>query len=260
MDLKKELKTRGLSTIGTKNELMERLQDAIQDDDSGENGALDNDDLLDEEAVLAEESDEAILEEGNANLIAQEDDAVLLTPTVLSAPKIPAEKTTQSMKKEVSVPKKVILNRKSTAAITSPVSTVGSVLKESEQKSDSQKTNECNEKEGKTVIKITSLSAEERAKLRAAKFGVPIPDSVKKAVRAERFGGATTTGTTTNAKVEDDKLLKRQARFGNVKAEVDEKKQKRAERFGTTTASTSMVSGNGNDVQKQKRAERFGLA
>lgn len=240
------------------------------------------------------------MEEGNANLIAQEDDAVLLTPTVLSAPKIPAEKynqliilnyygtltcyailsrTTQSMKEEVSVPKKVILNRKSTAAITSPVSTVGSVLKESEQKSDSQKTNECNEKEGKTVIKITSLSAEERAKLRAAKFGVPIPDSVKKAVRAERFGGATTTGTTTNAKVclssksvvfflylskyfkvEDDKLLKRQARFGNVKAEVDEKKQKRAERFGTTTASTSMVSGNGNDVQKQKRAERFGLA
>ena len=40
----------------------------------------------------SEESDEAILEEGNVNLIAQEDDAVLLTPTTLTAPKVSVEK------------------------------------------------------------------------------------------------------------------------------------------------------------------------
>jgi len=60
----------------------------------------------------------------------------------------------------------------------------------------------------------------------------------------------------------DEKLLKRQARFGIVSAEeVDVKKQKRAERFGGIsnnptlgTASTEM------DELKRKRAERFGLA
>jgi len=57
---------------------------------------------------------------------------------------------------------------------------------------------------------------------------------------------------------DNDKLLKRQARFGvvsNTNSEVDEKKQKRAERFGTT--STAVGS---SDEQKRKRAERFGLA
>ena len=57
---------------------------------------------------------------------------------------------------------------------------------------------------------------------------------------------------------DNDKLLKRQARFGvisNSNTEVDEKKQKRAERFGTT--STAVGS---SDEQKRKRAERFGLA
>lgn len=255
VDLKKELKTRGLSTIGTKNELMERLQDAVQDDDNGDSGALDNDDLLDEEAVLADE--EAILEEGNANLITQEDDAVLLTPTTLSAPKVTVEKTIQNSKNEiVSAHKKIILNRK---VVTSP-SDSGMVSQEVDNHHDANKSDESDSKEEKKVVKLGSLSAEERAKLRAQKFGVPVPDSVKKAVRAERFGSTNSTeSTTSKSQVPDnDKLLKRQARFGvisNSNTEVDEKKQKRAERFGTT--STAVGS---SDEQKRKRAERFGLA
>jgi len=51
-DLKKELKARGLSVSGSKIELVERLQEATQDEDATEN-VLDNDDLLDEDAVLA---------------------------------------------------------------------------------------------------------------------------------------------------------------------------------------------------------------
>lgn len=35
---------------------------------------------------LQDETDEAILEETNANLIAHEDDAALLTPTTVTAP------------------------------------------------------------------------------------------------------------------------------------------------------------------------------
>lgn len=74
--MKKELKSRGLNTLGSKNELMERLQEALNgnsmifyllyisillqtsgschhfsDDEGGD--ALDNDDILDEDAVLA---------------------------------------------------------------------------------------------------------------------------------------------------------------------------------------------------------------
>lgn len=41
--------------------------------------------------LLQEESDEAILEEGSTNLIVPEDDAALLTPTALVAPKVSTE-------------------------------------------------------------------------------------------------------------------------------------------------------------------------
>ena len=44
------------------------------------------------------------------------------------------------------------------------------------------------EEKEKKIVKLGSLTAEERAKLRAQKFGVPIPESLKKAERAERFG------------------------------------------------------------------------
>ena len=49
---------------------------------------------------------------------------------------------------------------------------------------------ESDEDKEKKIVKLGSLSAEERAKLRAQKFGVPIPESIKKAERAERFGVA----------------------------------------------------------------------
>ncbi|XP_057380454.1 SAP domain-containing ribonucleoprotein-like [Daphnia carinata] len=258
VDLKKELKNRGLSTIGTKNELMERLQDAVHEDETGDNGALDNDDLLDEEAVLAEESDEAILEEGSTNLIVPEDDAALLTPTALITPKVSAEVPAQNSKSEIGTSrKKIILNRKVASSLTSGEE---SVLQETEtpDANSPNKSNETETKEEKKVVKLGSLSAEERAKLRAQKFGVPVPDSLKKAVRAERFGNANSTVAPTGKSqvVDNEKLLKRQARFGVVSnAEIDEKKQKRAERFGANN-----VGGASSDEQKRKRAERFGLA
>lgn len=59
----------------------------------------------------------------------------------------------------------------------------------------------------------------------------------------------------------NEKLLKRQARFGVVTVEVDEKKQKRAERFGTANSAASVSAGSvSTDEQMRKRAERFKLA
>merc|ERR1712127_303407 len=259
-DLKKELKARGLSVSGSKIELVERFQEATQDEDATEN-VLDNDDLLDEDAVLADESEEAILDE---------EDNVLLTPTSILASETKSPlKTPVNEGTTVTATKKVILNRNpiSMAAIpAAKTETINSrkisVDMESQKETSNGDGSDNGEEKKSGVVKLGSLSAEERAKLRAQKFGVPIPDNVKKSVRAERFG-LTTKETIKQAPTEskevlDEKLLKRQARFGVVTAaEVDVKKQKRAERFGTAPTAAATA---GNDELKRKRAERFGLA
>lgn len=149
---------------------------------------------------------------------------------------------------------------------------------ETEKKTDDEEATSASEEQSadKKVVKIGALSAEERAKLRAEKFGVPIPDVMKKAVRAERFGLAESKNTTTgnsqvyfsmfsktkrhsatiSIQVDQEKLTKRQARFGIVADETDLKKQKRAERFGAGATKTSAV----DDEKLRKRAERFGLS
>jgi hypothetical protein len=101
------------------------------------------------------------------------------------------------LKNEIVSPhKKIILNRK----VVTPPSDSGTVSQENDDhlKYDANKGDESDSKEEKKVIKLGSLSAEERAKLRAQKFGVPISDSVKKAVRAERFGGTNSTESNTS--------------------------------------------------------------
>lgn len=80
-------------------------------------------------------------------------------------------------------PKKITINRKIT--IDPPKQ------EEKEVKGDDKEAGTAVSEEHaseKKVVKIGALSAEERAKLRAQKFGAPIPDNVKKATRAERFG------------------------------------------------------------------------
>jgi SAP domain-containing ribonucleoprotein len=169
----------------------------------------------------------------------------------------------------VTTSKKVVLNRKE--FVPTPTTATPSVLSTADQTTDkdSNNSNDAEKKEEKKVVKLTELSAQERAKLHAQKFGLPVSDSSKKLARAERFGMAdgaannsNSTKTTTNPKEVDEKILKRQARFGVVApsaaaTEVEAKKQKRAERFGITTP---IVANAAVDEQKRKRAERFGLA
>merc|ERR1711928_199541 len=240
-DLKKELKARGLNTSGTKNELIERLQESSQDESAD---VLDNDDLLDEDAVLADDTEEAIL---------AEDDNVLLTPTTILPPAPENPLKTPAVAATTTSTKKVVLNRKpiSVAPIPAVKDEAVPVTEESKASSNPEKVEE------KKVVKLGTLSTEERAKLRAEKFGVPISDSVKKMVRAQRFGLASKPENTDSKEVLDEKLLKRQARFGVVTdTEVDIKKQKRAERFGLAPTAAATAA---NDELKRKRAERFGL-
>ena len=168
----------------------------------------------------------------------------------------------------VTTSKKVVLNRKIEVIVPTPT-TATPVLSTADQTTDkdSNNSNDAEKKDEKKVVKLTELSAQERAKLHAQKFGLPVSDSSKKLARAERFGmadGAANDSNkpTTNPKEVDEKILKRQARFGVVAptaaaTEVEAKKQKRAERFGITTPTVANAA---VDEQKRKRAERFGLA
>ena len=83
---------------------------------------------------------------------------------------------------------------------------------------------------------IAAMTDEQRAKLRAERFGVPNEDveKAKKMARAERFG-------TSNDDLEKEKKKQRAERFGldNKDLETDKKKQ-RQERFGTGTDWTSL--------------------
>ena len=151
------------------------------------------------------------------------------------------------------------MNRKIEVIVPTPT-TATPVLSTADQTTDkdSNNSNDAEKKDEKKVVKLTELSAQERAKLHAQKFGLPVSDSSKKLARAERFGNKPVT----NPKEVDEKILKRQARFGVVAptaaaTEVEAKKQKRAERFGITTPTVANAA---VDEQKRKRAERFGLA
>lgn len=185
-ELKEALKAKGLTTTGKKSDLVERLQLAMEPQD---------DDLLEDANVLLGEDDDDI-------------------PLAIKKP----------VTKTVEKPKP--------AKITSPIKLDESKPKGSEVTADAE--NKTEKKGGMTDA--------ERAAARAAKFGSSIsgPDvasEAKKQSRAERFG--IKVGKIGDAPTADLETLKKRAeRFGQSsatamkKAEMDEKIRKRQERFG----------------------------
>ncbi|XP_013404173.1 SAP domain-containing ribonucleoprotein [Lingula anatina] len=121
---------------------------------------------------------------------------------------------------------------------------------------------------GDHVTKVSGMTDAERLAERAKKFGV-VSEEAKKKLRAEKFGlpvpadtKTKTSGNITTAPAADlEKLKKRAERFGittsSTLSNVDkqEKLLKRKERFGVVVGTTN------SDVEekKKKRAERFGL-
>ncbi|KAJ8970876.1 hypothetical protein NQ314_001001 [Rhamnusium bicolor] len=220
-DLKKELKMRGLSTTGNKNELVERLQTALKSSDGA--GPESVDDL--EEDLLNDDDDE--------HLDASE--SVILENDLDDSPKTQKRKINETEQGEArnGPPKKVILNRNNSNN-TEP----------SKQKS------ECNEAEvissdlpEKKVIKLSELSAKERLEMRAKKFGVvAMSIDAKKAVRAERFG----TNSNSASSIKST----------NVATSVVVLKQ-RAERFGGSVS--TIMSGLENKEKLEKKKSKIWL-
>ncbi|XP_042205746.1 SAP domain-containing ribonucleoprotein-like isoform X2 [Homarus americanus] len=281
-DLKKELKSRGLSVTGNKNELVERLQEALE---GGENVPISNvegdDEDFDEEEILGgDDMDSTEL----VKLTPQEEEAALggaiREATLLEQP----EKKKISLKRsEPPLP--------AAPAIVEPVTENDPPAPQEEEKDEESDT------PPKKVIKLDTATDKSPIEVRAERFGIPMTEEAKKLSRASRFGQAT-NGATINKKpaklsmetggTDVEKLKARAERFGEVtskslvKVSELEKLKLRQERFNaaqaaenkTATEKTLITSldsaatariarfgdaGNKDeDALKKKRAERFG--
>ncbi|CRK97828.1 CLUMA_CG011204, isoform A [Clunio marinus] len=217
-ELREMLKTKGLNTVGNKQELVERLQSAVSESSSE---ILNEDDLLNDDEL---EDEKSLLESTNDTF---KSPSVSVKSTSPESVIVPAKKV--SLKRNISVSVPVI------------------ELKPDDEKETITFEESSNEPE-KKVVKISELSSKDRLELRAKKFSITAPINDKDdrlQARAARFGISSTTSTTTpqtTTKNETDslsleKLKKRAERFGTVlvpelkKSEWQEKLQKRQERF-----------------------------
>lgn len=264
IDLKKELKTRGLSTAGNKDELVERLHTYTQNllgsgsDIDGFSESIAENDILDED-VLNEELDyeEDVLKKSselvftgsteNTSLdlpadVSVESNNSSLDVTVVAAndeKPLPQRESGQNQKGE----KKVHLIRNRSLSLLSNTDLKENDKSDENNKSENGDNNKKEESHVKLCTKITPDSIEERLELRKRKFGL-LRDEDKKKARAARFG--ITTEPTTNTKHTSSKPL----------TESVDILKNRAQRFGLTTApaldKTKMLE------TLKTRAERFG--
>lgn len=263
-DLKKELKGRGLSAVGNKTELVERLQLSLQGENSlitePDSAAGDSEEIMDEDDVLADEEEEEVL--------------VDISPS--PEPKLASASgngSSMAIKPTVGSSKKIVLNR-------NVVASTGSSEKENQQQHQTTQAiadtglhqQHQPQSEGKKVIKLSAFSMKQRLEMRAQKFGVEPSVDAKKEARAARFGISAPINTGNTGAASSDVLRKRAERFGLTlspvsgrnlsKAEINEKLEKRKQRFGvidSTKAKKSSISNSTLEAKKQLRAERFKL-
>lgn len=273
-DLKRELKNRGLSTTGNKNELQERLQMALLG--THNRGSLrdweysklnfriffliDSDPVLEDTAISEDLDDDEVLNDEeleHAKELLEEtshEDAILSSPTPSAdSATVVNPSSTEAAKEEQPPPRKIVLKRKLVIAPPPDTPEVDKtkdspkILSDGEISNDAEKSTDGHASGGesdKKVIKLSELSAKERLELRMKKFGTPLSSDAKKIARAERFGtpASTTTSASSNgAPASIDVLKKRAERFGGsvsttmTKIENQEKLKKRQERFGAST-------------------------
>lgn len=246
-DLKKELKTRGLSTVGNKHELIERLTLAVGDMLANDGIVDDTDDILDHDDVDDDSAAEDIAgdeEEVLGQSIEEEED---LGPEEHNTPDVESAASQVATSQELSASglRKIVLKRRPTTppAVSDPDQSVPEL--DAPAAPTASKT-----------VKLSHLSSAERLELRAQKFGTPITSQSRKELRAVRFGDSDQIHLQTSS---TEVMKKRAERFGltkDINSSSDVLK-KRAERFGTSASDVSDK--NSSDILK-RRAERFGTS
>lgn len=274
VELKKELKSRGLSTVGDKSELTTRLQTAVSKDSLAED-TLDSDDL-DSDGVLDDDVDlkfaeELKVEDPNESEVSastnkpettsegQSDSAATLgqilptrtlkrrlPPVITSTESINEDKllspdSESPPKRQITTidinatsAKKVVLNR--------AIITVDKV-ESSDKSEDAPKT---------PVVVKAPVDAQSRLELRAKRFGLPPTEAASKDARKARFGLTAVSSTTpaTPASPASRKIAPAAA------ASLDVLK-KRAERFGISVSKVMVDVENQEKIEKRKA--KFGL-
>ncbi|KAG6456069.1 SAP domain-containing ribonucleoprotein [Manduca sexta] len=235
VDLRKELKSRGLSYAGDKAELVARLQAAMSPEEHGDIN-LDSDEI-DSDGVLEDEDDKSqsdMLDTLNEDLALADHQSpppasADVKPTRTLKRKITTEAKEKSEEKDVPS-KKIVLNRASSITTAS----VKQDEKTEEQPAETNAPSDSNK------IKITSdVDAKTRLQMRAKRFGLPVKmtEEERKEARKQRFNQNSTTTLSTSEVT------------GTLSENLD-KLKKRAERFGQSVSKIM------TDIEKKEKLEK----